>query len=166
MAKQTDGAKSNQNGKALEELVENIVKINGYVKLTHDEKEQLKRGELKMKGSFYTTQVLLDKNLYGGKFYSDLFIRDNKNYPNGCHIECKWQGSAGSIDEKYVFTVQSLKKTGRPSILILAGNGAKKIAVDWIRRQESSNFKFFRSTDEFLMFANTELRKTRKRRVT
>ncbi len=157
--KQTDGAKSNQNGKQLEEMVAYILKNNGYRELEKTEKELLKRGELRMKGRFYTTQLLLDRNLYGGKFYTDVFVFDKHKFPNGCHIECKWQGVAGSIDEKYVFTVYTLKKTGRDAILMLGGTGVKKIAVDWIKRQENDSFKLFRTIDDFTHYVNTELRK-------
>jgi hypothetical protein len=70
---------------------------------------------------------------------SDFVVHDPINYPNGLHVECKWQSAQGSVDEKYVFTMLTLENFQRPSILILAGPAARKDAIEWLRSRAKSS---------------------------
>lgn len=72
----------------------------------------------------------------------------------GLIIECKYQETGGSADEKFPYTVLSLKKTGVPAILLLIGAGAKRKAVDWCIRQQSTALTVFTSVEAFLRRAN------------
>jgi hypothetical protein len=58
-------------------------------------------------------------------------------FPEGLIIECKWQQSAGSVDEKYPFTLFNIIKIGVPTIILLDGNGYKKTAMKWLKDQVS-----------------------------
>jgi hypothetical protein len=54
-------------------------------------------------------------------------------------IECKWQESSGSVDEKYPFIKENIEKTGVPTIVLIDGDGYKKQAFDWLKKQASPN---------------------------
>ena len=98
---------------------------------------------------WYTTQIACERNLYKAKFKTDIFVFCDTNWPKGLHIECKYQGMGGSVDEKYVFTAMSLKKLKSPSMLIVTGGGARNCAIEWIRSEETKTFKFCASLDQF-----------------
>jgi hypothetical protein len=55
--------------------------------------------------------------------------------PNGLIIECKWQQAAGSVDEKYPFTVFNIMKIAVPTIILLDGGGYKPAAMVWLKDQ-------------------------------
>ncbi len=113
---ESDGKKSNKNGSNLENLVTNSLLSAGFVEISNkDKKTFIRTRDFNWLSNIYglkwfVQQISLDKNLYGAKYKMDFFLYHKKVYPSGLNIECKWQGSPGSIDEKYVFTVMSLKK--------------------------------------------------------
>lgn len=156
------GAVANRQGKVLEAQIEQVILSKGYVKLSEDQKRQLIRqdGVLIVEGSaWFCDQVPLHKNIYGAKWRLDFYVYHREKFPDGLHIECKWQGSSGSVDEKYVFTVVSLLELPGKKAFILAGAGARQGAVQWIRRKVSrrQDLEFFSSTDEFIHWANKSL---------
>lgn len=61
-------------------------------------------------------------------------MNQNK-FPDGLIIECKWQQSNGSVDEKYPFTVYNILKIGVPTIILLDGKGYKRQAMEWLKSQ-------------------------------
>ena len=105
-------------------------------------------------GSWFVEQIDCERNLYGSRWRLDFYLFHPDKFPNGLVIESKWQGSPGSVDEKYVFTVLSLKSLSTPSMLVLGGGGARRGAVDWIRKQIGKNFK---TTDQFIDWGNKNL---------
>ena len=50
-------------------------------------------------------------------------------------IQCKWQASDGSIDEKYPFEVLSIQLNEFPTIIVLDGGGYNKGAEMWLKGQ-------------------------------
>ena len=55
-------------------------------------------------------------------------------FEDGLVTECKWQESAGSVDEKYPFLVFNIKP-GVPTIVLLDRDGCKKAAMDRLKEQ-------------------------------
>ena len=130
------------------------------MELTIDEKKALSRsGEILHTGDkWFCAQIQLEKNLYGAKWKSDFYVYNHDLYPDGVTIEAKWQSSSGSVDEKYVFTAESLSVFAGLKIIVLDGGGARQGAVRWLRKFASSkkNFKFF-TLSEFIIWANKSL---------
>jgi hypothetical protein len=59
-----------------------------------------------------------------------------EKYPNKLIIECKWQQSSGSVDEKYPYNVLNIREMYPcPAIILLDGEGYKTGAAEWLRRQ-------------------------------
>lgn len=77
--------------------------------------------------SWYAKQFTVCKNLLGTNLRVDFMVN------NQLIIECKWQGSAGSVDEKYPWTMMNLVNTGIPSIMILEGGGCRPAMVKFLR---------------------------------
>ena len=76
-----------------------------------------------------------ERSVYGGYQTIDFFLYDSKLLPAGCYIESKWQSASGSVDEKYVFTVESMFQWRKPSILVIEGNGTRQSAMGWIENR-------------------------------
>jgi hypothetical protein len=109
---------------------------------------------------WFARQVKLEKGIYDAYLKSDLFVRDPVHFKEGLHIECKWQQTPGSIDEKYAYTMLSLIQFTRPSLIVLAGTGARPTAVEWLRSQakeSKGHVKFFSGTDEIISYLNKML---------
>lgn len=156
------GKKANKNGKWLEKTISNLLTQAGYYELSSDERKKFlsENGSLDVTSEhrWFVEQVAIHRNIYDAKWKLDFFIFNQEKYPDGLYIESKWQGTQGSVDEKYVFTVLSLKDLPQPSMLILDGGGARQGAIKWIKNQSrrSNQFTFF-TFSEFLVWARDHI---------
>jgi len=112
MTKRSGGLTANMNGKMFESRIAEILDLNDY-----DSTAQPENGV----------------NLYGRTIRSDLLFEKNGE---PIAIEAKHQGGRGSADEKYPFTVLSIK-TGAvyPTIIVYGGGGARPSAIEWMKTQ-------------------------------
>jgi hypothetical protein len=138
-----------------------LLNRKGFVELDAQEKTTFRNanGTVSVIGThrWYTRQVKLERTIYGGYMQSDFIVHDPVNFPNCLHIECKWQSAAGSVDEKYVFTMLTLEAFTRPSILVLAGRGTRKDAIDWLQaraQKTKGHVKFIYGLDDLQDYAN------------
>jgi hypothetical protein len=133
------GRTANSNGGSLEHVLASLLNHKGFVELSEKEKSTFRNsgGDVNTVGlhRWYARQVKLERTIYGGYMQSDFVVHDPINYRNCLHIECKWQSAQGSVDEKYVFTMLTLEGFERPSLFILAGPGARKDAIEWLRNR-------------------------------
>ena len=65
----------------------------------------------------------------------DFLVLNKDKFPDGLIIECKWQHSKGSVDEKYPFALFNIFKIGVPTIILLDGGGYKPAAMKWLKDQ-------------------------------
>jgi len=126
----SQGGLANKSGKVLEGIVKgalmphgfNIVKYKDLAKLAEDEK-----CELLIKNAPYIT-------LYGSKGKTE-FLLKSKKYDLQVRIECKWQQSAGSVDEKlphlYLSAVNAMPEDN--VIILIDGDGFRAGAIRWLR---------------------------------
>lgn len=162
-SEQQGGYHANINGRTLENTVKGVLDSKGFRCLSLEEKKLLVRSDGNVPGfkdRWYCPQVRLERNLYGSKYTSDFLVYDSVKFPRMLHIEVKWQGSSGSVDEKYVFTALSLLEFRGDTLLILGGGGARQGAVQWLSALSSKNrknFKFIGGIDTFIQWANYEL---------
>lgn len=54
-------------------------------------------------------------------------------FPDGLIIECKWQQSAGSVDEKFPFLYLNIMKCRDPTVVVIDGGGYKPSALPWLK---------------------------------
>lgn len=134
------GTIANLNGNELERFVIDVLVRKGYEyiepKLFHGFCEVSEQ-------KVFSHQVTVGKTIYDTTRRCDLIVF-NPNWKGKNHkairiIECKWQESAGSVDEKYPFLVLNIKKLEYDTYILLDGSGYKQGAEDWLRSQVSGN---------------------------
>nr|ARR28440.1 hypothetical protein [Caulerpa okamurae] len=157
----TQGNIANSSGNVLEQNVISTFKTKGFevVKYSFWNKNQNKYGGVP-KGLLKNVPF---ESIYGHKGYTE-FLLKSKKYNLEIRIECKWQQSAGSVDEKlpylYLNCVESMLE--KDIIIIIDGGGYKEGALKWIkesvrtRKYQNSNMKNIQIMNivEFMTWAN------------
>jgi len=90
-------------------------------------------------GKQYATQVPCGTSIYNTPRKCDFLIINKDKFPDDLIIECKWQQSGGSVDEKYPFALFNIYKIGVPTIILLDGGGYKVAAMEWLKDQVDPN---------------------------
>ena len=87
----------------------------------------------------YSPDILLRnvpyETIYGHRGNTEFLLRSVR-YDLNVRIECKWQQSAGSVDEKFPYLyLNCVEQMPENQIIIVAdGGGAKAGAIEWLRR--------------------------------
>jgi hypothetical protein len=160
------GGLANSSGKALEGTIKATMQSKGFtvVPFRKWEKDQGKYGsELLLTNVPYET-------IYGHRGTTEFLIRSER-YNLEIRVECKWQQSSGSVDEKFPYVyLNCVEKMPEATIFIVVdGGGAKSGASIWLRKACASRL-FLDGRDEaakkihvftlmeFLVWANATLR--------
>ena len=135
------GTKANKSGTRLEDKVEKILLSNLPI-VSRKYSQTKDRRNILLKHVPYT-------NIYGNtKCRSEFVLCYNDRR---IRIECKFQESAGSVDEKlpYLFMnfTQSIPET--EAIIVIEGNGFKKGAKEWLRKKCGGTKVLVMSLEEF-----------------
>jgi len=147
---QQQGRQANQNGRAFEEQIAQRLKSKGYLQSDALPSEPEQPFFIyQFRGGF--------TSIYGLPMRVDFYVWNPVKYPNGLIIECKYQETSGSADEKFPYTIACLRKTGLPAILLLVGQGAKRCAVEWCLQQQDHQLTVFSDFESFFRAANREL---------
>ncbi|WP_417022461.1 PD-(D/E)XK nuclease superfamily protein, partial [Bilophila wadsworthia] len=102
------------------------------------------------------------QSIYGHRGVTE-FLAVSASRGLAIRIECKWQQSQGSVDEKfpylYLNCIQAMPE--REIILLIDGNGYKPGALAWLKQavasQDAKLIHVFNLV-EFLVWANRRLR--------
>ena len=92
-----------------------------------------------MEQPVYAQQVEIGRDIYGKTRRVDLLLFHPYRHPNGLVIQCKWQASSGSVEEKYPYEVLSIAQGEFDTIIILDGGGYTAGAEQWLRGQAGRN---------------------------
>lgn len=130
MAK-SGGSKANKTGAWLETVVSRLLVVKGYKKLTHAEFDEGKSGHEPV----FSRQYLVGTSIYEAKRQCDFILYHPKLFPKCLVIECKWQATPGTVDEKYPYLVHCIERSKYDSFVVLDGGGYKEGAEQWIRKQ-------------------------------
>lgn len=130
----TSGGKANQTGNHLEKFVVGGLEMAGY-RRAETNKKQFFETRATLSGKLYHTQVNVGETIYASPRNVDVLTVNSQKFPDGLIIECKWQQATGSVDEKYPFLCENIKKTNIPTIILLDGGGYKAGAEAWLRAQ-------------------------------
>ena len=123
------GYHANNSGKVLESIVESSLHAKGFSVVPYKEWSK-DIGD-------YNNEVLI-KNVPYESIYKHssktefLMISDEFNICT--RIECKWQQTSGSVDEKFPYLFHNCAEmmTEPHVIILLDGGGAKKGAIEWL----------------------------------
>lgn len=127
---------ANNRGRELEHRVALLLDDVGYSYVTPPDLIFAMR---KMRQPIYSRQVELSRDIYGKVRRCDLLVYNNNVWPDGLVIQCKWQASSGSVEEKYPFEVLNIQKDDYPTIIVLDGGGYSKGAEGWLKGQAGKN---------------------------
>ena len=161
----SQGGLANKSGSVLEGIVTGALGPHGFKTVNNkdlDKTPEIDKEEILIKNAPYTT-------LYGSKGKTE-FLLKSKKYGLEVRIECKWQQSAGSVDEKlphlYLSAVEAIPEND--VIILIDGNGFRDGAISWLRNAVDNrlyitedtikkNVMMMSATD-FLTWANNTFR--------
>lgn len=155
------GKKANRSGSVLERTVEGTLQGYGYVQICQNLPKKRRREWLLSDTSpqRYARQVYIGPGIYGSDIYVDFYTVGLAVMPE-LIIECKWQHSGGSVDEKLPYLNLNIKDCyPAPAIVLIDGGGMKPGAVEWLSRQVDSNRNLLGvyTLSNFMIWANKNL---------
>ena len=134
MAK-SGGTIANRSGKRLENTISDILEDRDYQYVKPHRFFPMQE----MKQPIYTRQCKIGKDVYKKKRRVDIILYHPKLWKNCLVIQCKWQASSGSVEEKYPFEVLSIQQNEYDTIIILDGGGYSKGAKRWLIQEFGKN---------------------------
>ncbi|MDR2633766.1 MAG: 4-diphosphocytidyl-2C-methyl-D-erythritol kinase [Treponema sp.] len=162
----SQGAYACKQGKVLETTVESTLKAKGFAVVMFRDWQRNPEA--------YSGDVLVKhcpyKNIYNHEGYSEFVLHSAAYHLGAIRIECKWQQSSGSVDEKfpclYLNCIEAMPE--KQVVIIVDGDGARSGAVSWLKdavrdkkyTTESNQDKEIRvfSLTEFIQWANKTFR--------
>ncbi|HIE35187.1 MAG TPA: 4-diphosphocytidyl-2C-methyl-D-erythritol kinase [Campylobacterales bacterium] len=126
----TQGNRANSSGNVLEQTVISTLKAKGF--------EVAKYREWEKDKDKYSKELLLKnvpfKTIYGHKGNTEFLLKSEK-YNLEIRIECKWQQSKGSVDEKFPYLYLNCIEVmpEKEIIIIVDGGGYKEGALEWLK---------------------------------
>lgn len=153
MSPQQQGAQANRQGQNLEGQVETILIASGYhkVKANKYDNEVLSNPR-----PVFARQYKINNNLYRQTSKIDFILFHPTIHPDGLIIECKWQQSAGSVDEKFPYLAINIRAHyNKKGIVIVDGGGFRPGGVNWLKSQIDGNrLLHVFSLSEFMVWVN------------
>ena len=143
---------STSNSKShLVPFVENLLNDAGYERITPP---ALFFAMREMEQPIYAEQCVVGRDIYGKNRRVDFLIYHPRKWPQCLAVQCKWQASRGTVDEKYPFEVLSIQQGDYPTIILLDGEGYTSGARQWLIGQAGKNqLKHVFSKEELEGFA-------------
>ena len=126
---------ANRSGRRLEDFVADVLNEREY--LLVPPVRFFPARELEQ--PIYTRQCEIGKDIYGKKRRVDAILYHPHLYPECLVIQCKWQASSGSVEEKYPFEVLSISQNQFDTIIILDGDGYSAGAKQWLTNHAGKN---------------------------
>ncbi|WP_208095866.1 PD-(D/E)XK nuclease superfamily protein [Nostoc sp. 106C] len=152
----TQGARANKSGNILEGNIEAVLNGHDYFQIgSHVTKEFLLTATLLPKR--YAKQVYIGAGIYQTTLKVDFYVVGLSANPSGLIIECKWQESGGSVDEKFPYLNLNIQQSyPAQTIVVIGGEGMREGAINWLRQQVKYNRNLLGvySLDRFIAWAN------------
>lgn len=159
------GGLANKQGKFLEATVCDVFQRHGFAVVSYSQWCVAKEK--------YGNELLLRdvpyKSIYGHNGKTEFCVLSER-FSLNARIECKWQQSSGSVDEKFPYLYLNCINAMPEDlvIIIIDGGGAKPSAVEWLKNaarerkfipldQPKKRVEVF-SIGEFIAWTNTRLR--------
>lgn len=156
----TQGAKANKSGKVLETTVEGTLRGHGYFQVCLNVPKQQQREYLlnsTLLPKRYARNVYVGTGIYQNDLYADFYVTGSPAFPSGLIIECKWQETPGSTDEKFPFLNLNIQFCYPvPTVVVIGGEGMRQGAMDWFKNQVGSNQNLLavHKVERFIAWAN------------
>lgn len=156
------GKTAKKNGKIFEDTLIPIFKNHGYEIYQNNELKKINTDNINK----YIVLNAPYETIYNHKGKTE-FLLINKKLDKKIRIECKWQQTAGSVDEKFPYLyLNAVKKYKENDVIILLdGNGYKVGARNWLENAISTNWENDKnkniqlmSLNEFIIYFNSKLK--------
>ncbi len=148
---QSGGTRANAAGNQLETFAGHILDRSGYEPV----ERRLFFPLREMEQPIYARQVETGNDIYGKRRFVDLILYHPRLWPSCLVIQCKWQASSGSVDQKFPFEVLSIQQDDYDTIILLDGGGYAPGARQWLLNQAGKNrLKHVFDQGEFARFAS------------
>ena len=146
------GKQANKTGRNLEHQIKEVLVSSGYNEIKD---KKLFLDDLVFFEKVFSIHCYIGNSIYGTKLFTDIILYHPEKYPNRLAIEIKWQQVSGSVDEKFPYIIENVKKRFPcPAIIILDGDGYKLGAKKWLEDQIDNKFLGVYSLSEFIKFTN------------
>ena len=106
----TQGGRAVTSGNVLEGTVEGALQAHGYIQIGNSIPKKQRLDFLVNSTNLpkrYSRQVYIGPGIYGTDLYVDFYIIGAAPISAGLIIECKWQQTSGSVDEKLPYSASS-----------------------------------------------------------
>ena len=164
MSPKTTGAYAKHTGDQLEASTRSLFLRSGYGQFEAAKKGIFSKANVFANRSLISTpqfvvEAIIGKTIYGHRRKADLLVINNDLFPEGLVVECKWQQSKGSVDEKFAYLYLCILAAKIPSIVLLDGGGARPGAIAWFKSHARPNSPLLAvySTTEFQVAVNNGL---------
>jgi hypothetical protein len=127
----SSGSKANKTGNTLERFVRQALLDRQYTEFWNY-KQQVFAHRRMIGGKQFSVQVPIGQTIYDTERKCDFLVINRDKFPNDLIIECKWQQTGGSVDEKYAYLIFNIVKTGIPTVVLLDGSGYRPAAKEWL----------------------------------
>ncbi|MBH8562597.1 hypothetical protein I8748_10470 [Nostoc sp. CENA67] len=159
----TQGGRAVTSGNVLETTVEGTLRGHKYIEVGFDLPKKQRLECLINSQSIpkrYAKQVYIGEGIYGNDIYVDFYIIGYTSIDSGLIIECKWQQTSGSVDEKLPYLNLNIQKCyPTKAVVLIDGGGMKAKAVSWLEAQvaENHNLLAVHNLSSFLAWSNNNL---------
>lgn len=128
------GGWANNQGRTLEHVIKSAMEQKGFRCISY---KQWNPDAMEAAGDLLLTDVPYE-TIYGHPGRTEFKIVSQKY--GEYRIECKWQQSSGSVDEKFPYLYLNCveKMPEKNIIIVIDGNGAKPGAVQWLKQAAAS----------------------------
>ncbi len=97
----------------------------------------------------------IGESIYHTQLKADFILYHPEKHKDGLIIEAKWQQVGGTTDEKYPYLVLNIQqKYPAKTIILLDGDGYRKMAAEWLKSQIGNNLKSVLTMAEFQSWVN------------
>ena len=126
----SSGGRANRRGRILERYVRELLSEE-YERVTANRFFAMRS----LNQPIFAEQVDTGTSIYNKKRVVDFALYHPHRWPECLVIQCKWQTSSGSVDEKYPYEVENIAHAGFPTIIVLDGGGYSDGARQWLLAQ-------------------------------
>lgn len=149
------GYEANHSGKFLEDTLRRELSNRGFLFLDH----RSDQNNLDLFEPRVVVRHVPYISLYGRESRSEFVITIGNRK---IRVECRWQEKHGSVDEKFPYLLRNaIEHMPETEVLILyGGNGARREAVDWLKREASrvtAKRIYVVNINDFLMWVRREI---------
>jgi hypothetical protein len=126
------GARANRSARSLNKFVKTTLDDLGYQPVERRKFDTA----CYLHQPVYAQHYIVGDSIYNRPLSCQFILYHPEKHPDRLIIECRWQQSRGTTDQKYPYMVLNIKeKFPCPAIIVLDGAGYGSGAAEWLKDQ-------------------------------